>query len=73
MEPSIFFLVPYSEETSFLTTFYGLYFGHHYTRIAHYCYDTLVVELQLPQSQLLQLSQLPLPQLQLQLPQLPQQ
>ena len=30
-----FFLVPTSEETSFLTTFYGLYFSHH-THITHY-------------------------------------
>ena len=29
-------LVPSSEETSFLTTFYGLYFSHHYTHITHY-------------------------------------
>ena len=29
-----FFLVPSSEETYFLTTFYGLYFSHHYTH--HY-------------------------------------
>ena len=30
--PSLFFyLVPSSEETSFLTTFYSLYFSHHYT------------------------------------------
>ena len=31
-----FNLVPSSEETSFLTTFYGLYFSHHYTHITHY-------------------------------------
>ena len=31
-----FFLVPSSEETSFLTTFYDLYFSHHYTHITHY-------------------------------------
>ena len=29
-------LVPSSEETSFLTTFYGLYFSFHYTHITHY-------------------------------------
>ena len=29
-------LVPSREETSFLTTFYGLYFSHHYTHITHY-------------------------------------
>ena len=28
--------VPTSEETSFLTTFYGLYFSHLYTHITHY-------------------------------------
>ena len=35
---SVFFfnLVPSSEETSFLTTFYGLYFSHHYTHFTHY-------------------------------------
>ena len=27
---------PSSEETSFLTTSYGLYFSHHYTQITHY-------------------------------------
>ena len=31
-----FFLVPSREETSFLTTSYGLYFSHHYTKITHY-------------------------------------
>ena len=31
-----FYLVSFSEETSFLTTFYGLYFNHHYTHIIHY-------------------------------------
>ena len=31
---TIFF--PSSEETSFLTTSYGLYFSHHYTQITHY-------------------------------------
>ena len=36
MFDNIFFLVPSSEATSFLTTFHGLYFSHHYTRhISH--------------------------------------
>ena len=36
-----FYLVPSSEETSFLTIFYSLYFSHHYTHITHYMYCTL--------------------------------
>ena len=31
-----FNLVPSSEEPSFLTTFFGLYFSHRYTHITHY-------------------------------------
>ena len=31
-----FYLVPSSEETSFLTTFYGLYFSHRYTHLTNY-------------------------------------
>ena len=33
---NLFFLAPISEETSFLTTFYGLYFSHHYAHITYY-------------------------------------
>ena len=32
-------LVPSSEETSFLTTFYDLYFSHHYTHITQKWFD----------------------------------
>ena len=41
-----FFLVPSCEETSFLTTFYGLYFSHHYTHIfAYIVYNNVDVRL----------------------------
>ena len=43
-----FYLVPSIQETSFLTTFFGLYFNHHYTRITHYksCWTFLLPLLQ---------------------------